>query len=171
MNLRQACCNILDQLSTLTEHLSDAEFVKPIESLSQATLGQHLRHTLEFFICLESGFEEGTVNYDERMHDKVLETDRSVSLSTISRIRDFVEATTEDKPFNLSLSYGEEGKAINIRTNYSRELVYNIEHAVHHMALIKIGVREVASHIALPAEFGIASSTIRYKETSKSTSN
>jgi hypothetical protein len=51
-------------------------------------------------------------------------------------------------------------------TNYFRELTYNIEHAVHHMAIIKIGIREVANYVTLPADFGIAASTIRYKEAS-----
>jgi hypothetical protein len=53
---------------------------------------------------------------------------------------------------------------VTIDTNATRELVYNIEHAVHHMAIIKIGVREIATYIDLPTDFGIAASTIRYKE-------
>jgi hypothetical protein len=44
-------------------------------------------------------------------------------------------------------------------------LVYNIEHAVHHMAIMKIGIREVADYINLPDNFGIAVSTLRYRET------
>jgi hypothetical protein len=51
-----------------------------------------------------------------------------------------------------------------VPTNFLRELVYNIEHAVHHMALIRIGVREVAPHITLPPDFGVAASTIRHQQ-------
>lgn len=164
MNLPQTCSKILDQLGQLTSQLNDAEFTDPIASLSQATLGQHLRHTLEFFVCLESGFEAGLVNYDERSHDKILESDRAVALACIERIKSFVNAQTLDKPLTLVLSYGKSTDSITIRTNYSRELVYNIEHAVHHMALIKIGVHDRTPHITLPADFGVASSTVRYKE-------
>jgi hypothetical protein len=32
------------------------------------------------------------------------------------------------------------------------------------MALIKIGVREIAPYVQLPSDFGIAASTIRFKE-------
>jgi hypothetical protein len=32
------------------------------------------------------------------------------------------------------------------------------------MAIMKIGVREIASYIRLAPDFGIAASTIRYKE-------
>jgi len=57
---------------------------------------------------------------------------------------------------------------IKIDTTSTRELVYNIEHAVHHMAIMKIGVREIASYIKLDPDFGIAASTIRYKDSTVS---
>jgi hypothetical protein len=76
----------------------------------------------------------------------------------------------EDSSLALEVGYDvSKDEFITIATNYSRELVYNIEHAVHHMALIKIGVREAASYIDLPSDFGIAASTIRYKESIEST--
>jgi hypothetical protein len=56
-----------------------------------------------------------------------------------------------------------------IATNYLRELTYNIEHAVHHMAIMKIGIREVAGYINLPIDFGVAVSTIRYKDSELAT--
>ena len=40
----------------------------------------------------------------------------------------------------------------------------NIEHAVHHMALVKIGLRDVAPRVTLPAGFGIVVSTLRHQE-------
>jgi hypothetical protein len=39
------------------------------------------------------------------------------------------------------------------------ELIYNIEHTVHHMALIRVRIDEVSS-IAIPGEFGVATSNI-----------
>ena len=53
-----------------------------------------------------------------------------------------------------------------ISTNYFRELVYNLEHTVHHMALIRVGINEVSA-VKVPEEFGVASSTIKYKRTAK----
>jgi len=34
---------------------------------------------------------------------------------------------------------------------------------VHHMAIMKIGLREVAGYVKLTSDFGIAASTIRYQ--------
>ncbi|HEY4656767.1 MAG TPA: hypothetical protein VIH22_19755 [Cyclobacteriaceae bacterium] len=165
MNLTQACINILDQLADLVRQIDQKHFSQPIDTLSRSTVGQHIRHTLEFFICLEHGFDAGVINYDKRSHDKIIETDKHLALIAIEAIKDFVATQPGDKTLDLEVGYDlASDQFITIHTNFARELVYNIEHAVHHMALIKIGVREAASYVRLPADFGIAASTIRYKE-------
>jgi hypothetical protein len=169
MHLNQACIIILDQLGSLVSQIREEDYFKPIETLSGSTIGQHLRHTLEFFICLEQGFVKGKINYDKRNHDKLIETDKFLGVAAIARIKDFIASQNDDKILELEVGYDlHQDDFVTIGTSYLRELVYNIEHAVHHMALIKIGVREAASYITLPAEFGIAASTIRYKESVES---
>jgi uncharacterized damage-inducible protein DinB len=164
MQLSQAANNILKQLSVVVEQITDEDFRKPSRALN-ATIGQHLRHTLEFFICLEQGYDLGVVNYDNRVHNKAMENDRLISLHTIQQIQEFINANQGDKLLKLEVGYLPDSDACeSISTNYQRELVYNIEHAVHHMAIMKIGIREVADYITLPADFGIAVSTLRYKE-------
>jgi hypothetical protein len=168
MNLNQACSNILNQLSVLVNDIREDDFVKPSEALSRSTVGQHLRHTLEFFICFEQGFSKGIINYDKRAHDKLIESDKFIALSTINRIHDFVNSLHEDKILKLEVGYDlEQDDFITVDTTSTRELVYNIEHAVHHMAIMKIGVREVAPYVTLSKEFGIAASTVRFRETSE----
>lgn len=165
MDLRHACSNILLQLTHLVEQIDEGDFSKPVESLSHSTIGQHLRHTLEFFVCMEDGYHNGLINYDKRSHDKIIENDKYVALATIRRVEEFI-MTLEDKPLKLEAGYDHAQESfITIQTNAFRELVYNIEHAVHHMAIIKIGVREIAPYITLSREFGIAASTIRHRET------
>lgn len=171
MNLTQACSNILGQLTHLVSQIQDHDFVRPAETLSNSTIGQHLRHTLEFFICFESGFKNGVINYDKRAHDKLIESDKYIALSAIGKIKSFVDALSE-KPLLLEVGYDlDKDDFLTIETTAMRELVYNIEHAVHHMAIIKIGIREIAAYVNLSPDFGIAASTIRYKETSAPVSN
>ena len=62
------------------------------------------------------------------------------------------------------MDYGLEGSnRQEIETNIGRELAYNIEHAVHHMAILKIGLAIVAPEVKVPEGFGVAVSTLRYK--------
>jgi uncharacterized damage-inducible protein DinB len=171
MNLTEACSNILSQLAYLVEQIREDDFVKPAETLSHSTIGQHLRHTLEFFMCFEHGFDKGLINYDKRAHDKLIESDKYLALATIERISDFVNNVSE-KSLKLEVGYDLKNESfVTIDTTATRELVYNIEHAVHHMAIMKIGIKEIAPYVRLAPDFGIAASTIRYKENSVTTTN
>lgn len=171
MHLHFACTHILSQLVTLVEQIHVSDFIRPIESLGQSTIGQHLRHTIEFFMCFQHGYERGVINYDRRAHDKLIESDKFMALAAISNIAKFVNSLQE-RPLNLEVGYDlESDDFVTIETTATRELVYNIEHAVHHMAIMKIGVREIASYIDLSRDFGIAASTIRYKEAIASTTH
>lgn len=165
MQLISACVTILDQLEDVVTQITVEDFTRPSQALSNSTVGQHLRHTVEFFLCLENGFREGVINYDKRAHDKLIESDRFIALNTIRRIKDFVVETNNDAALRLEVGYDRHTEdCVSIQTNYFRELTYNIEHAIHHMALIKIGVREVAGYVTLCRDFGIAVSTLRHKD-------
>ena len=164
MNINLACAHILSQLTDLVAQIHESDFTKPSDQLSQSTIGQHLRHTLEFFICFESGYQHGVINYDKRAHDKQIERDKYIALATIGRIEAFVKSFKE-KELKLEVGYDlSQDEFVTINTTAMRELVYNIEHAVHHMAIMKIGIREIAPYVNLPKDFGVAASTIRYHE-------
>jgi hypothetical protein len=172
MTIAHTCIQILDQLASLVNDIREKDFCQPSEALSQSTVGQHLRHTLEFFICFEKGFHTGLINYDKRAHDKLIESDKFLALSAIARITQFVSTVDGSKSLKLEVGYDLKNEVfITIETNATRELVYNIEHAVHHMAIMKIGIREVAPYITLASDFGVAASTVRYKEAASTASH
>jgi uncharacterized damage-inducible protein DinB len=172
MQIKNACLDILDQLAGVVRQMDEKDFYKPSITLSNTTVGQHLRHTIEFFICLEQGFKKGLVNYDRREHDKLIESDKFLALTALERIKEFVSNQNSDQALQLEVGYERDSDVcLTISTNYLRELTYNIEHAVHHMAIMKIGIREVAKYVDLPGDFGIAVSTIRYKESGMVTSH
>ncbi len=165
MQLSDACTNILDQLANIIGQLDERDFARPSVALSNSTIGQHSRHTLEFFLCLEQGFQKGVVNYDKRSHDKLIESDKFIALNAISQVREFIKGQKEDQSLKLEVGYERDNEdCIIIETNYFRELTYNIEHAVHHMAIMKIGLREIAPYVTFPPDFGIAVSTMRHNE-------
>jgi len=165
MELQIALNNVFGQLTEVIEQLDDEEFVCPVPSLNGATMGQHIRHTLEFFVCLKDGYESGFVNYDKREHAKEIEGSRINALKLISSLQLFLDEGPSDKRFILEASYNPESNSTQqVTTSFYRELVYNVEHAIHHMALVKVGLRELCPHIKIPSGFGIAVSTIKYRQ-------
>ena len=163
MTLTHAATSILRQLADLIDNIDPLDFSRQSQVLSGSTIGQHIRHTLEFFTCLERGCSTGVVNYDKRAHDLLIETDRATASMVLGRVIGFVNGLKDDAPLALEVGYDTvEGNFSRITTNTFRELVYNIEHAVHHMAIIKMALREVAPYVVLPSDFGIAASTLRH---------
>ena len=166
--LEQATNQNLDYLKSILEQLTDDQFSRSLDVLSGSTLGMHVRHILEFYSCLIKATESGLVDYDSRVRDKSLETSTGNCLNRISDISGFLSNMTEDITMRLKVNYAfnadEECDSITIGTSLYRELQYNIEHAVHHLAIIKIGIKALEGSFNLDDNFGIAASTIRNKK-------
>jgi hypothetical protein len=163
MSLSKAAIRILDQLEDVVKQIQESDFTKPADNLSGSTIGQHTRHIIEFFICFERGEREGVINYDKRSHNKLIETNKSLAIDEIHQAIKFISDLREKKALRLEVGYDlVRNEYISVETNTCRELIYNIEHAVHHMAIIKIAAREIAPYIRFDHDFGVAASTIRF---------
>lgn len=62
----------------------------------------------------------------------------------------------------IELEHVVDGELNLIETNYHRELLYNLEHCIHHQALIKVAVLQCES-VKIDDNFGVARSTIEYR--------
>ncbi len=161
MKIEKTIQNVLAQLSDSLLQLTNEEYSQPVAILSNATMGQHVRHVVELFICLFNGYETRTVNYEKRKRDKRIETDKDFAIELMQMIGNNLEKP--NKELQLEGSHDDHSCSYIIATNYYREIVYNLEHTVHHMALIRVGINEVSS-ITIPDGFGVASSTIKYRK-------
>jgi uncharacterized damage-inducible protein DinB len=150
--------NTLQELVELLEQLDKNAYTKPVETLHQATIGQHTRHIIELFVCLLQGYAAGKVNYDKRKRDKEIETLPAKAIELLQDIQASLDKT--DKP--ILLEYALQETEIAIHSCYYRELLYNLEHCIHHQALIKVALWEMP-HILIGENFGIAPSTIQYR--------
>jgi hypothetical protein len=162
MQLQKTIQHVFLQLSETLQLLSDAQYIHPSKTLSNATIGQHTRHIIEMFICLEDGYATGIVNYEKRKRDIAIETNKTFAISLLKTI--CYELNKPNKEMTLEATYNEDSnEIIRFVTNYHREIAYNLEHTIHHMALIKVGIREL-SDLAIPEGFGVATSTLKYKK-------
>ncbi len=162
MQLQQSIQNVFAQITESVEQLSGEQYNQPSKILFGASIGQHVRHIIELFICLENGYSTGAVNYENRKRDYSIETDKNLAISLLKSI--YLTLNKKNKDLVLEASYSDDtAETFDIPTNYFREIVYNLEHTVHHMALIRVGITEVAN-IQLPDGFGIASSTLKYRK-------
>ncbi|HJS54890.1 MAG TPA: hypothetical protein VJ765_10110 [Chitinophagaceae bacterium] len=160
--LKKPIQHVFVQLSETLNQLSNEEYVRPSNILLNATIGQHVRHIIELFQCLEKGYDEGVVNYEKRKRDHQIEIDKELASSLLKEIYQNIGRTNKDIILEAE-DYNDTMQIVSIPSNYYRELAYNLEHTIHHMALIRVGVNEV-SPIMLPEEFGVAYSTVKYRQ-------
>lgn len=153
----------LEQVDQMLDVLSSAQYSTPLPALHGNTAGKHVRHILEFLLCLENAFSSGVVNYDSRARDLRMEVDSAFSREVLRGIQRrfslFPERTLE-----LHQDYGT--GQIRVQTTFYRELVYNLEHSVHHLAILKVGLEALFPELELQPELGVAWSTLQYQNAS-----
>lgn len=168
-HLKSASAQILAQLADLMGRISPEEYAKPLPVLSGNTIGKHVRHVIEFYQALFIHQNNGSINYDKRPRDLVLETNPLKVSETIAQIIEQSDKAHQDVHLILEACFISSGQdLVEISSNLSRELAYNIEHAIHHMAIVQIAVRNSFPNIQLPSDFGIAVSTLKHRDSSVS---
>lgn len=151
--------NTLQELVKLLNSISENDYNAPCDALSNASIGGHTRHIIEMFQCLIYQFDSGIINYDLRNRDFAIETQPEIAVACIEGILKNMNKSNKD----LILQTTIEGSPINIPTNYFRELYYNLDHCIHHQALIKVAIFS-SNCFEVDSNFGVAKSTIEYRK-------
>jgi uncharacterized damage-inducible protein DinB len=156
--------NNLLEINDLLKGLSQEQYSRKLEILTDASIGQHVRHILEFYQCLFNGAISKEVNYDARKRDLKLETDLHFASKTVDEIINVLLAIKSDFPVNFIADYStsQDQKPTLIQSTFYRELAYNLEHSIHHQALIKVAITEMQLTSLVKETFGYAPSTIRH---------
>lgn len=79
----------LSQLRYVINQLTQEEYTLKLTILNQSSVGQHVRHVLEFYICLSQGIGPGVVDYDRRTRNLSIENDpnyANIMLNELSSI-------------------------------------------------------------------------------------
>ena len=147
----------LHSLLQMLKGINSDNYTKKSAMLGSSSIGQHTRHIIEMIQCLLCGYQQGLINYETRSRDVQIETDKFFTITLLQNL--LLNLQQPDKI--LILQQEEPGELIN--STYKRELLYNTEHAIHHMALIKVALRELGIDIT-DENFGVAPATIRYKQ-------
>lgn len=141
--------------------LSDEEYQKPLSALQQSSVGKHVRHILDFYFCFLEATKTQTICYDLRERNIKIEKNVAFSILKIDDIIQFLSSFDNDFTIkNLTMKL--EGETISIETTTKRELLYCLEHAIHHKAIIKIALHLLKPELNIAKEFGVAYSTIEY---------
>ena len=157
---------ILRQGEVLLGVLDDAAYCAKVPAAFNSSVGGHYRHCLDHFRSVFDGLGAAEVNYDQRKRDARVETIRGVALDQtkdlLRRIEE-IDNWTLRCPIRVrsKVSYAIDEPPSAIST-VGREMMFCIVHAIHHYALIRVMCGMLG--VFLPEGFGVAPSTIKYRQ-------
>ena len=156
------CKDNLLQIKNLTTQISDENYQKPCEILFESSVGQHIRHALEFYLCLFKGVKDEVVNYDERKRQHEIESCPDIASEVIDHIIGELNKIDKNKTIEIKANYtSEDDDEVCMHSSLYRELGFCLEHCIHHQALVKSGLKELGCLNLVNTSFGIAPSTLR----------
>lgn len=162
--MKVECKQNLKQISGLLDSLSPQQYNYKSKFLSGATIGQHIRHILEFYICIKDAvdFKLTEINYDKRKRDNSIEKDPKSALVAVDNLIQFIEGENFSGNASLVTNFSliDDCDCI-IPSSFLRELVYCLEHSIHHQALIKISLIDQGLVHLVDSDFGVAPSTTK----------
>lgn len=159
----------LDQASRLLQGVSDEVFVETRPPVFNSSIGDHLRHILEHYQAFLEGAPHARIDYDGRLRDQRMASDRNEAMRVIDHLREGLAALpSSDAAVAVRLDGSAEDPDADpwSDSTIKRELQYLQAHTVHHYALIAFILRLQGS--APSDDFGVAPSTLRHRHASRS---
>lgn len=159
MTRLRANVQVLQELGSAVANISDLCWTRLAPTGNGLRIGPQVRHVLEFYQCFLDGLHQGEIDYDGRGRNLLLENSRTAALSALRSVCDQLEDLTEL----------DAGRVLTVRDDCAvmqstagRELGCLLNHTIHHMALIAVALK--AFGISVDPAFGVAPSTLRYRE-------
>lgn len=150
----------IEQFKHILLELPQEIYAQSCTVLSNSSIGQHTRHIIELYLCLIDGYTLADVSYDRRERNRRIEVEKTYAIGLLERIQ--TELEKPNKPIKVTYELG--GVETVLDSNYFREVMYNLEHTIHHHALIKVGIQHF-TEMELPDSFGVAPSTMQFRQT------
>lgn len=154
---------LLLQLDELLRQFDDPELTAPRGLIFHASIGQHVRHILEYHALLLMQHGTGRINYDLRKRDRRIETEVEHARNTIEHCIAELHGLSDDRELLLETELPEGGGTVSQSTSLLRELTYVADHCVHHLAMVRVVVQQELPLVAFPEELGVAAATRNHR--------
>lgn len=164
MNCKQGSEYIINQMLELLETLEDENYRQPLSLFKGSTIGQHFRHISDFYTCLIKGLNTGLIDYANRERNLLIETNTEFAIQIFREIGQAVAACDDQLEVEIRAEFSDEFGVDRplVKSSVGRELMYAYDHAVHHLAMIKMGLRVAFPEVPVGEKIGVAPSTLKH---------
>lgn len=163
MNVKEASLYNLGQVRAICGLLDPDEYSQSLALFNGSTLGQHIRHIIEFYQAVVQIQSEEEVCYDSRRRDEGIQTDPGYASVVIDALTAQLKCLDLNKRINVVQAFGTAKDASSdfLQSSIGRELAYAHDHSVHHLAIIRMGLQQIGKADSLDRNLGVAPSSVR----------
>ena len=129
----------IDTLKKVLDLISPLEEVWAIKNkdTNSDTIGRHIRHIIDFYLCFINGIDKGVIDYDSRLRNIKVEQNILYAQKEIEYIINYMHCYDKninsiDTKINYSISNQK------LQSSSNRELMYLADHAIHHGHIVQI---------------------------------
>ena len=164
MDCKQGTNLIIEQMIDLLGKVTLENYGQPLKLFNGSTIGQHFRHIIDFYACLCKGVEEGRVDYAKRERDVLVETEPQYAISVFKNILSKCDGLMEEQQLDVVADFSSDLNTERpiVKSTVAREMMYAYDHAVHHLAMIKMGLKVVSPTLEINKNIGVAPSTVKH---------
>ncbi|MEM8908675.1 MAG: hypothetical protein AAGD05_12570 [Bacteroidota bacterium] len=160
MNSKDGTLQMAGKILNLLEKIDDAAYRKALPVFSGSSLGNHFRHIFDFYRCLLQGIEEQLIDYSSRERDPQIELQTAAAIRAFEAVQSAVVELDDNCPVAVRADFAGEHRPL-VDSSIGRELMFAYDHAIHHLAMIKIGLGTHFPHIQIDENLGVAPSTLK----------
>jgi len=164
MHAKEAIIAITDQITGLLDQFNPYDYRKPLDEYDGSSIGQHFRHILEFFQCLQQGISDGTVDYAARKRNLLYEDNPALASEAFIVFSEQISQYPDARPIAVYGEFGSDARPV-FESTVGRELMFIYDHAIHHLAIIKIGLNCHFPQISTEKNLGVSPSTVKSRQT------
>lgn len=166
MNGKEGISNIVMQINDILIDIESNLYSMPLGIYNGSSIGQHFRHIYDFFRCLARGASQHTVDYAQRDRDVRIEQDPLFAMSAFVQELESLLTLEEYTPVRVRGDFSTQNDAVRPEypSSIGREITFLHDHAVHHLAIIKIGLQIEAPELIKDHTFGVAPSTVKFRQ-------
>lgn len=167
----------LEDIENLLSRLTDQQYNVKHSECHNSSVGGHIRHCLDRYasvIGLNNCKEDYKIDYDARNRDELIETQIESAIESLQTLKYELTSLSKNHTNSLSLKIKMNGAHGTLSdsdwqdSSLGRELQSLASHTVHHFALISVMANIL--NTGLPDGFGVAKSTLAYRDNQNSPS-
>lgn len=160
MQCKQGALQLIDEIIETLNIIPTEAYAASLEVFEGSTLGKHFRHIHDFFNCLITQCEHEHVDYAKRKRDETIEGQKDSAITHFSHLKSSINKLDESRVLKVYADFTlDDGSRPAVQTTIGRELMYAYDHAVHHLAIVKIGLQSIDPMLPFKKDLGVAAST------------